>query len=168
MLFLSHCPYPVLAAINNTATTRNCFIFGCICLVDISDAFGDPEVTCNQPQSIPYLPANYQHMRRPLTLLAGLLFIITSFAGAQSLTDTSLLACIQSFNVSAISSAGRESAAASMPKHYFPPGSIKEDRLGNLVITIGSGNPRRLLSTSLDEPAYVISSIQPDGYCRVT
>jgi putative aminopeptidase len=107
-------------------------------------------------------------MRRPLTLLAGLLFIIPSFARAQSLTDTSLLACIQSFNSSAISSAGRESAAASMLKHYFPPGAVKQDRLGNLVITIGSGNPRRLLSTSLDEPAYVISNIQPDGYCRVT
>ena len=107
-------------------------------------------------------------MRRQLTLLAGFLLVMTSFLKAQPLIDSNLLGCIRSFNTSAISSTGREAPAASILKRFFPKGIMKEDRLGNLVITIGSGSPKRLFSTSLDEPAYVISYIQPDGYCRVT
>ena len=106
-------------------------------------------------------------MGRRLILLSYLLLLGSSFLNAQPLSDSNLLQAIRAFNMSAISSAGRESAAAKMIRSYFPPGTVKEDRLGNLVLTIGNGSPRRLLTTSLDEPAYVISNIQPDGYCRV-
>ena len=107
-------------------------------------------------------------MLRRLILLSGLVFIKISIIQSQSLTDSSLLDAIRSFNMSAISSAGRETAAAKMIKAYFPAGTVKEDRLGDIMVTIGSGSPRRLLTASMDEPTYVISNIQPDGYCRVT
>jgi putative aminopeptidase FrvX len=46
--------------------------------------------------------------------------------------------------------------------------SPKQDALGNLILTLGSGKPRRLLTVPLDEPGYVVSGIQEDGYLRMT
>jgi putative aminopeptidase len=41
------------------------------------------------------------------------------------------------------------------------------DNLGDVVVTIGSGAPRRLIVTPIDEPGFVISEITADGYLRV-
>jgi len=41
------------------------------------------------------------------------------------------------------------------------------DNLGDVLITIGSGAPHRLLVVPLDEPGFVVSGITPDGYLRV-
>jgi len=41
------------------------------------------------------------------------------------------------------------------------------DNLGNVIITIGSGAPHRLIVTPIDEPGFVVSVITPDGYLRV-
>ncbi len=43
----------------------------------------------------------------------------------------------------------------------------KTDNMGNLIVTIGSGSPHRLIVTPIDEPGYVVSAITPDGYLRV-
>jgi putative aminopeptidase FrvX len=43
----------------------------------------------------------------------------------------------------------------------------KADNLGNVYVTVGSGPPRRLLVTAIDEPGYVVSGITPDGFVRV-
>jgi putative aminopeptidase len=43
----------------------------------------------------------------------------------------------------------------------------KTDNLGNVIVTIGSGTPNRLIVTPIDEPGYVVSAITPDGYLRV-
>jgi putative aminopeptidase len=43
----------------------------------------------------------------------------------------------------------------------------KTDNMGNLLITIGSGSPHRLIVTPIDEPGYVVSAITPDGFLRV-
>jgi putative aminopeptidase len=43
----------------------------------------------------------------------------------------------------------------------------RTDNMGNLLVTLGSGSPQRLLVTPLDEPGYVVSAITPDGYLRV-
>jgi putative aminopeptidase len=43
----------------------------------------------------------------------------------------------------------------------------KTDNLGNLLVTIGSGSPHRLIVTPIDEPGYVVSAITADGYLRV-
>ena len=45
--------------------------------------------------------------------------------------------------------------------------SPKTDNLGNVYVTIGSGSPSRLIATSIDEPAYVVSAITEEGYLRV-
>ena len=41
------------------------------------------------------------------------------------------------------------------------------DNLGNVIVTIGSGAPHRLLAAPIDEPGYVVSGITPDGYLRL-
>ncbi|HYL68932.1 MAG TPA: peptidase M42, partial [Candidatus Limnocylindria bacterium] len=41
------------------------------------------------------------------------------------------------------------------------------DNLGNIVITLGSGSPHRLIVTPIDEPGFVVSGITEDGYLRV-
>jgi putative aminopeptidase FrvX len=48
-------------------------------------------------------------------------------------------------------------------KSYSP----QTDNIGDVIVTIGSGNPRRLLVAPMDEPGYVVSSITDDGYLRV-
>ena len=41
------------------------------------------------------------------------------------------------------------------------------DNLGDVVLTLGSGAPHRLLITGIDEPGFVVSGITDDGYIRV-
>jgi putative aminopeptidase len=43
------------------------------------------------------------------------------------------------------------------------PGA-ERDRAGNAVLTIGEGNPRRLVLCPLDEPGYVVGRLREDGY----
>jgi len=45
--------------------------------------------------------------------------------------------------------------------------SPKTDALGNVIITVGSGSPRRLLVAPMDEPGYVVSGITREGYLRL-
>src|ERR1700732_2438839 len=43
----------------------------------------------------------------------------------------------------------------------------KTDNLGDVVVTIGSGAPNRLIVTPIDEPGFVVSGITEQGYLRV-
>lgn len=45
--------------------------------------------------------------------------------------------------------------------------SSKTDNVGNLIFTVGSGEPHRLVVTAIDHPGYVVSGITPDGFLRV-
>ncbi len=57
----------------------------------------------------------------------------------------------------------REAVRASLPSWATP----EVDNLGNLTVTVGAGAPRRLLLARMDEPGYVITSVEPSGYLRV-
>jgi putative aminopeptidase len=41
------------------------------------------------------------------------------------------------------------------------------DRLGNVVLTLGSGDPRRLVYCDVDEPGFVVGNITADGFLRL-
>src|SRR5579864_7767520 len=43
----------------------------------------------------------------------------------------------------------------------------KTDEMANVVVTVGSGSPHRLIVAPMDEPGYVVSGITSDGYLRV-
>ncbi|GAC1599342.1 MAG: hypothetical protein NVS3B25_26160 [Hymenobacter sp.] len=62
---------------------------------------------------------------------------------------------------------GREEEGSRFVQSLFNAGTLQRDRLGNLVLVLGSGSPRRLLVAPLDEPGYVVSHIQDNGYLRV-
>jgi putative aminopeptidase FrvX len=41
------------------------------------------------------------------------------------------------------------------------------DNLGDVIVTLGSGSPHRLMVAPIDEPGFVVSGITEDGYLRV-
>lgn len=43
------------------------------------------------------------------------------------------------------------------------PGA-RRDRAGNIVLTIGSGEPATLIACPIDEPGFVVGGVRPDGY----
>ncbi|MDE3234562.1 MAG: M28 family peptidase [Bacteroidota bacterium] len=84
-----------------------------------------------------------------------------------SQTQEGLLKNIVSFSkTSAVT--GREEEARRFINQLFEEGICRQDKLGNLIITIGDGFPKRLFVAPMDEPGYVISQIQEDGYLRIT
>ncbi len=62
---------------------------------------------------------------------------------------------------------GREEAAGRFVQALFKAGTLQRDRLGDLVLVLGQGTPRRLLVAPLDEPGYVVSQVLDNGYLRV-
>jgi putative aminopeptidase FrvX len=45
--------------------------------------------------------------------------------------------------------------------------AAETDNLGDVIVTIGSGAPHRLIVAPMDEPGFVVSGITDDGYLRV-
>src|SRR5271155_2053441 len=62
---------------------------------------------------------------------------------------------------------GYEQELASEIRGQLKDFSSNTDNLGNVIVTIGSGEPHRLIVTPMDEPGYVVSAITPDGYLRL-
>lgn len=63
---------------------------------------------------------------------------------------------------------GRETHAADFILQRLGPLSAESDSLGNVTLCLGSGEPKRIFAVPLDEPGYVVSRIQDDGYLRLT
>jgi putative aminopeptidase FrvX len=101
-----------------------------------------------------------------LLLLLSLLLLTKISNGQTGITNNYLLNVTLDFSkTSGVS--GREEEAAAYVASLFAKGTLKKDKLGNLILSVGSGQPRILLTTPLDEPGYVISSIQDNGYMRI-
>ena len=47
------------------------------------------------------------------------------------------------------------------------PLSPTVDNLGDVLVTVGSGSPHRLLVAPMDEPGFIVSGITDDGYLRL-
>jgi putative aminopeptidase len=62
---------------------------------------------------------------------------------------------------------GHEGALAKQIEGALKEYSPKMDNLGNVVITVGSGAPHRLIVTPMDQPGYVVSEVTDDGFLRV-
>jgi len=45
--------------------------------------------------------------------------------------------------------------------------SPKTDKVGNVWVEFGSGEPHRLIATGMDQPGYIVSGITSEGYLRV-
>lgn len=78
-------------------------------------------------------------------------------------------------------SSGAVTAVSSWLRYDAPPGEEsritdavvaadshwRRDNLGNLVMTVGSGHPRRLVACGLDHVGYIVSEITDQGYLRL-
>jgi putative aminopeptidase FrvX len=62
---------------------------------------------------------------------------------------------------------GRERPAADFIAGRLAGLPASRDSLGDVVLTVGSGGPRRLVACALGEPGFIVSGIQEDGYLRV-
>jgi putative aminopeptidase len=90
-----------------------------------------------------------------------ILLLLTSALHAASLSDE-----VGAFlNVAAVS--GRERPAADFIAGRLAGQPASRDSLGDVVLTAGSGEPRRLVACALGEPGFIVSAIQEDGYLRV-
>ncbi|HEV2288042.1 MAG TPA: M20/M25/M40 family metallo-hydrolase [Candidatus Acidoferrales bacterium] len=52
-------------------------------------------------------------------------------------------------------------------KSFSPQLDIKSDNLDDVIVTIGSGSPKRLIVAPMDEPGYVVGNITDDGYIQL-
>ncbi|HEX3531014.1 MAG TPA: M20/M25/M40 family metallo-hydrolase [Thermoanaerobaculia bacterium] len=94
-------------------------------------------------------------------LLYGAGASLPAFAQAPDLT-----AEVEAFlQVQAV--AGREEEARDFVRQRLPGQHVEQDAAGNLVLTLGSGTPRRLVVCPLGEPGLIVSRITPEGYLRV-
>ena len=61
-----------------------------------------------------------------------------------------------------------EALAKRLKEHLIRAGYARRtDNLGNVIVTVGSGAPHRLLVTPMDQPGYVVSGITADGFLRM-
>jgi putative aminopeptidase FrvX len=108
------------------------------------------------------------HPLRLALVLALLSLVVTVFPiRAQDRPDPlAPLAEIEAFlQVPAV--AGREEAARGFVRQRLGSLPAEVDKAGNLVLTLGSGTPKRLVVCPLGEPGLIVSRIEPDGYLRV-
>jgi putative aminopeptidase len=52
-------------------------------------------------------------------------------------------------------------------KSISPQLNIKSDNLDDVIVTIGSGGPTRLIVAAMDEPGFIVSNITSDGYIQL-
>lgn len=94
-----------------------------------------------------------------LTLLASVL----SGTSIQAQTQSDIYQLTQTPAVS-----GYEQPLVELLKRSLPANVMaRQDRAGNLLVTLGNGAPHRLLVAPLDEFGYVISEIRDDGFLRI-
>jgi putative aminopeptidase FrvX len=60
---------------------------------------------------------------------------------------------------------GYEQAMADSIRRLLPGSRL--DRAGNVVLSLGSGEPKRLIACPLDEPGFVVGGIRADGYLTI-
>ena len=103
---------------------------------------------------------------RHLSLLPLLVFLLAAAPPAPSIPGAGrsqeLLAFLRTTAV-----AGREDEVAAFVRSRLAGLPVESDALGNVVVTLGSGEPKRLVAGSLGEPGFVVSDIQEDGYLRL-
>jgi putative aminopeptidase FrvX len=96
----------------------------------------------------------------------GSIAFLLLFAPALSLPAATLREEIGAF-LGVVAVDGREGAAADFIAGRLAGLPVIRDSLGDVVLTVGTGEPRRLVACALGEPGLVVSGIQDDGYLRV-
>lgn len=105
-------------------------------------------------------------LRARIGLIAVLCFLSVAAWSADKQVSGSLLSDMQQF-VQTPAVAGYEQPLARLIAQQLAAYSPKVDNLSDVVVTIGSGSPNRLLVAPIDEPGYVVSDVTAQGYLRL-
>jgi putative aminopeptidase FrvX len=92
--------------------------------------------------------------------------------GLHALLAPSLTAQVTDRDLEAIASWVALDASTGYERRVAPTlasalGDWTADAHGNIVTTVGSGSPHRIIACALDRPSYAVSQIRDDGYLRV-
>jgi putative aminopeptidase FrvX len=104
-------------------------------------------------------------MKYSSRLIIALACAIASSASAQGTSADDHVAEAISRWITLPAPAGSEDIAAARLKTALP--GWTRDGVGNLIKTVGSGTPRRVIACALDGSSYVVSGITEDGYIRL-
>jgi putative aminopeptidase len=106
-------------------------------------------------------------MSKRLSLALGItgLLLCLSFGKSSRAQNVRITGAENFLTTPAVS--GYEQELAAEIRETLKDLSPKTDNLGNVIVTLGSGAPHRLIVTPMDEPGYVVSEITSDGYLRV-
>ncbi|HEX7485510.1 MAG TPA: hypothetical protein VF332_05120, partial [Vicinamibacterales bacterium] len=99
--------------------------------------------------------------RRIFVIFSILSFLVPAVARA---ADDRLATLIHAQGVSGFERDVRDAIAGMLPAWAKP----MVDETGNLVLTIGQGQPHLLVAASIDEDGYLVSRITDDGFLRLT
>jgi putative aminopeptidase len=105
--------------------------------------------------------AGMQSCRRLFAALSAAMLLAPGTGLAE---DNRLVALIKAQGVAGFERDVRDAITAMLPPWAKP----KVDEAGNLVLTIGQGQPHLLIAASIDEDGYLVSDITADGYLRLT
>ena len=100
-------------------------------------------------------------------LLLALVFLSSVFTVAQTASIPGNLADDARAFVETPAVAGYEQPLATAIAARLKTFSPRVDNQGNVVFTLGTGAPHRLIVTPIDEPGFVASGITSDGYVTV-
>jgi putative aminopeptidase len=103
----------------------------------------------------------------PLAILLYLQCIGVCSAAAQTAPSSDSLAEDLRGLVETPSVSGYETDLAEQIRAKIAPLHAVTDNLGDVIVTIGSGAPGRLIVAPIDEPGFVVSHITDDGYLRL-
>jgi len=98
-----------------------------------------------------------------MLLVSGIFLIFSQLATGQTATKAKTSAD----SALPIAVSGHEERLAAAIRERVKALGPKTDNLGNVYITIGKGAPHKLIAVAMDEPGYVVSGINEEGYLRV-
>jgi putative aminopeptidase len=104
-------------------------------------------------------------MKNSSRLIVALACAVATSASAQSTAAEDRVVEAISRWITLPAPAGSEDIAAARLKAALP--GWTRDAVGNLMKTVGSGTPRRVIACALDASSYVVSEITDDGYIRL-
>ncbi|HXO22020.1 MAG TPA: hypothetical protein VOA87_19055, partial [Thermoanaerobaculia bacterium] len=102
----------------------------------------------------------------PRTVLAFLFVLLSAALPAAAAVPAETDELEAFLRVTAV--VGREEPAAAFVASRLAGLPSVRDALGNVVLTFGSGEPRRLVACPLGEPGFAVTAIQEDGYLRLS
>lgn len=119
-------------------------------------------------------PQTANCVRRSFTTIASGLIAVVLYCGfsasaqasGASSVDEETLANLRDFTQT-IAVSGYEDELARRISAKLAALHPQRDSIGNITVTLGSGAPHRVLAAPIDEPGYVVSRIDEDGYLRV-